>query len=128
MAEKPTTVEQHMASLSEEVRQALRQVQATIHEVVPDGEDCISYAIPAIKLDGKVLMFYAGWAHHVSIYPLPPGSPGFEKRLAPFVAGKGTVKFDVSKPIPLKLVADIVRAHIKRHRATLVTKQSKQTK
>ncbi len=123
MADKPTTVEQYLATLAAEVRAVVEQIRATLHDVIEDGEDAISYAIPAIKVDGKVVVFYSGWSTHVSLYPVPPGSAAFEKRIAPYVAGKGTLKFPLSKPVPYELIAEIGRAHLKRHQAAMAQKQ-----
>jgi uncharacterized protein YdhG (YjbR/CyaY superfamily) len=114
MADKPTSVGQYLATLPADVRERVEQIRAVIHEVVPDGEDVISYAIPAVKLAGKIVVYYSGWRQHVSMYPIPQGTAAFEKRMAPYIAGKGTLKFPLSDPLPVALIKDVVRAHVKR--------------
>ncbi len=117
MAEKPTTVEQYMVTLSDEVATVVRELRAIIGTVIQDAEDCISYAIPAIKVNGKILLYYSGWKNHVSMYPIPPGTAAFEHRIAPYVAGKGTLKFPLSQPLPHELVAEVAATHLTRLRA-----------
>lgn len=116
MAEKPTTVEQHLETLSLDVRVAVEKIRSVVHANIDGLEDCISYAIPAVKLNGKIVLYYSGWAHHVSVYPIPPGSPAFEAKIAPYVAGKGTLKFPVGKghDVPYDLIAEITLAHFAR--------------
>jgi uncharacterized protein YdhG (YjbR/CyaY superfamily) len=125
VAEKPTSVEQYMLTLPDDVQLVLREVRNTIHEAIIGAEDCISYAIPAVKVDGKVVVYYSGWKSHVSVYPIPPGTAAFQKRIAPYVAGKGTLKFLLSEPIPHKLIAEISTAHLKRHKASMAAKAQK---
>ncbi len=111
---KPTTVDEYMQGLSPEVREVLAQVREVIAKVVPEGVECISYAIPAIKLNGKLLIHFSGWKEHISLYPIPPASDALTKKLQPYVAGKGTLKFPVDEPIPLALITQITKAHLKR--------------
>jgi uncharacterized protein YdhG (YjbR/CyaY superfamily) len=127
--EKPTTLEQYMSTLPGDVRDVVQRIHDTIHDTIFDTvdeavsgcEDCISYAIPAVKIGGKILMYYSGWKAHVSVYPIPPGSAAFEHRIAPYVAGKGTLKFPLSKPIPYELIAEIAAAHLVRLQAASKT-------
>lgn len=128
MADKPTTVEQYLSTLTDEARVAVQHIRALIHEMVPDGQDCISYGIAAVKLDGSIVLHYSGWKQHVSVYPIPPGSVAFEKRIAPYVAGKGTLKFPLSEPLPFPIIGEIISAHVKRVEAALSLKKEIQAK
>jgi len=88
-------------------------VRRTIKKAAPEAEEAISYQIPAVKLDGKYLMAFAGWKNHISIYPIPDGPEAFKKELAPYIAGRGTVRFPIAEPIPFKLVEKIVKFHLR---------------
>jgi uncharacterized protein YdhG (YjbR/CyaY superfamily) len=114
--EKATTVEQYLETLNSDIRTVVEKIRGVLHDNIADLEDCISYAIPAVKLNGKTVLHYSGWAHHVALYPIPPGSPAFEKKIAPYIAGKGTLKFPVGKghEVPYDLIAEIALAHLVR--------------
>ena len=98
------TVDEYFAAQPEDVRNILEEVRRTIRGVVPDGEETISYQIPTVTLHGKPVVHYAGWARHVSLYPVPRGDEDFEHRVAPYLSGKGTVKLPLSEPVPHDLV------------------------
>ena len=98
------TVESYLASFPDEVQPILEQVRATIRSAVPAGEETISYDIPTFKVDGKPVVYFAGWKHHVSVYPIPEADDALERELAPFRAAKGTLKFPLDRPIPYELI------------------------
>ena len=98
------TVEAYLGSFPEEVRPILEQVRATIRAAVPGAEETISYDIPTFKLDGRAVVYFAGWKHHVSVYPIPETDEDLERDLAPFRAAKGTLKFPLDQPIPYELI------------------------
>ncbi|MFC9790189.1 iron chaperone [Rhodococcus sp. NPDC127528] len=107
MAEKFATVDEYIASFPDDVRAILEQIRALLHAVVPGSGETISYDIPTVTLGGKSLVYFAGWKHHVSVYPLPAGDPEFERELAPYKSGPGTAKFPLGKPIPYELIERI---------------------
>ena len=63
-------------------------------------------------LNGKYLIYFAGWKNHISVYPVPTGSDEFNRKIAPYIAGKGTLKFPLDKPIPYKLITQMVEIQI----------------
>nr|WP_246461927.1 DUF1801 domain-containing protein [Nocardia transvalensis] len=83
----------------------MRRVRAVVLEAVPGGAETISYQVPAVQAGGKAVVYYAGWQHHVSIYPIPAGDPEFTAAVAPYRAGKGTLKFPLAQPVPYELIA-----------------------
>jgi len=109
------TVSEYISSFPDNVQSVLKKIEKAIQEVVPMGEEVISYGIPAFRVDGKNLVFFAGWKEHVSVYPIPPGPNSFKKKIAPFVKGKGTLQFQLGEPIPYNLIKDIVKFGLKRH-------------
>ncbi|MGW2663620.1 iron chaperone [Nocardia tengchongensis] len=106
MAE-PGTVDEYLAGQPAPARAALEQVRATIHAAVPEASETISYQIPAIQVNGKAVMYFAGWKNFLSVYPVPSGDDGFQQAIAPYLAGKGTLKFPLRDPIPYDLIGDI---------------------
>jgi uncharacterized protein YdhG (YjbR/CyaY superfamily) len=98
------TVEAYLASFPDEVRPILERVRTTIQAAVPRAEETISYDIPTFKVDGKPVVYFAGWKHHVSVYPIPDADERLEEELAPFRAEKGTLKFPLGRPIPYELI------------------------
>lgn len=109
MTEKFATVEDYLDSLAPEVRGVLEEVRATIHAALPGAEDTISYHIPTVVLDGRRVVHYAGWKHHVSLYPAPD-DPALADEIAPYAGGKGTLKFPLDQPVPHELVTRIVQS------------------
>jgi len=71
--------------------------------------ETISYNMPTMTLDGRYLVYFAGWKNHISVYPAPAGDDNYEDRIAPYRASKGTVKFSLRKPIPYELITQIVQ-------------------
>ncbi|RDI50991.1 iron chaperone [Nocardia mexicana] len=101
------TVDDYIATFPDAVQSVLRQVRRTVSEAIPGGAETISYQVPAVQLDGKAVVYYAGWQQHVSVYPIPAGDPGFTEAIAPYRAGKGTLKFPLSQPVPYELIGRI---------------------
>ncbi len=74
----------------------LEEVRKTIRKVLPDAEEVISYNIPTFTIDGRYLVYFAGWQKHVSIYPIPGGDESLEKELEPYRTGPGTLRFPLN--------------------------------
>ena len=102
------TVDEYIGSFPASTQAVLEEIRRRIRSIVPDAGEVISYQIPAITVRGRHLVYFAGWKHHVSVYPLPDADDGLQQELAPYVAGKGTAKFPLSKPIPYDLIDRLV--------------------
>ena len=98
------TVESYLGSFPDEVQPILEQVRTTIRAAVPQAEETISYDIPTFKVGGKPVVYFAGWKHHVSVYPIPEVDEALERELVPFRAAKGTLKFPLDRPSPYELI------------------------
>ena len=87
----------------------LERLRNTILEIVPEAEQCISYGMPAFRLDGKVVAGFAAFKNHLSYFP-HSGSvlPELADDLAGYTASKGTLKFGVDKPLPKALVTKLI--------------------
>jgi uncharacterized protein YdhG (YjbR/CyaY superfamily) len=102
---KVTSVPEYIASKPKEVQVALKQVRRAIRAGVPKAEEGISYQIPAYALNGTTVLFFAGWKAHYSIYPASDALvAAFPRELGRYERSKGTIKFPLSEPVPVKLI------------------------
>jgi uncharacterized protein YdhG (YjbR/CyaY superfamily) len=108
----PKTVEEYLASVPEPGRGALRKLRAIVRSVVPrEASETISYRIPAIRYKG-VLLWFAAFSDHVSLFPTASVIRIFQKDLKTYETSKGTVRFPVSKPLPVTLVKKMIKARL----------------
>jgi len=108
VAEQFATIDQYIGSFPEDVQIVIREVRRRIRNVVPEAGETISYRIPTMTLNGRHLVYFAAWKHHISLYPVPAADEAFERELAPYLAGKGTVRLPLHKPIPYDLIERLV--------------------
>jgi len=104
-----------MASQPKAAREVLERVRRAIRNALPGAEEVISYQIPAYKLNGRVVIYFAGWKQHYSLYPVTKRLIAeFKDELAPYeVNNKGTARFPFSGPVPSKLIAALARSRAK---------------
>jgi uncharacterized protein YdhG (YjbR/CyaY superfamily) len=110
MTGKFSTVDDYIASYSPDVRVILEKIRRTILAVAPGTAETISYGIPTVTLDGRHLIYFAGWKRHISIYPIPDGDAALQQDLAPYKHARGTLRFPLNKPIPYELIQRVVVA------------------
>ena len=115
---KPATIDENLASVPQQHRATLQQLRRTIRAVAPRAEECISYKIPAFRLDGKMLAWFAAARNHCSLFP---GSTAVEQNAAElkkYDVSKGTVRFPADKPLPPTLVRKLIKTKIATMRGT----------
>jgi len=108
---KSKSVAEYIAAQPRASQSALRRVRSVIRKALPGAEEVISYGIPAYRMHGYVALYFASWRAHYSLYPvnarllssLKPSSASFE------VNDKGTIKFPLSEPVPVRLIASIAK-------------------
>lgn len=111
MADRPTTVDEYISTFPEDIQVTLQQVRDTIRHAVPaEASEKISYGIPTFTVNGKYVVYFSGWKHHISLYPIPRYNEKLQKELEPFKAGKGTLQFPLDDPIPYDLVEKVAKA------------------
>jgi len=113
MAPKFTSVDEYIASFPPATQKVLEEIRVLIKSLAPDAKSKISYQIACFELNGRNLVHFAGWKKHVSLYPVPAGSEAFQRQIKPYVDGKGTLKFPLDEPLPIKLIGRIVKLHLK---------------
>ena len=107
---KPATVEEYLAGFEPELQERLQLVRSTLHDAVPGMADGIRYGMPIVSLDGSYVVHYAGWKHHIGLYPVPVFDDGLEERLAPLRSTKDTIKLLHRDPVPVELLTRLARA------------------
>lgn len=107
-------VDQFIDQLPDKQRHYLQQMRDIVMSVAPEAAQMISYQIPAFKLNGKMLVYISAWKSHVSLYPIPPADGALTHRMAPYIAGKGTLRFMLDVSLPTDLIRDVTVAHRRR--------------
>lgn len=108
------SVDEYIASHPEAAQGILERVRSAIRKAVPGAEEAISYQIPAYKLHGSPVLYFAGWRQHYSLYPATGHVVStFKDELAPYEVRKGTIRFPLSQPVPVKLIERIAKARAK---------------
>jgi uncharacterized protein YdhG (YjbR/CyaY superfamily) len=114
---QPTTIDEYIAGFPEAVRSRLARLRETIGKAAPKATEAISYQIPTFRLDGKYLIYFAGWKDHTAVYPIPAGDEAFAREIEPYRAAKGSLHFPHDKPLPLALVRKAVKFAVKARQA-----------
>jgi uncharacterized protein YdhG (YjbR/CyaY superfamily) len=118
-------MDEYLAHVNPDQRIALEKLRRTIRAVAPKAEECISYGIPAFRLDGHSLVFFGAWANHCSFYP---GSSTTLKKfrgdLKGFQITKGTIRFSPDNPLPTTLVKKLVKARTAENRIESLCRKS----
>lgn len=112
-----SSVADYLAAQPPRQRKALRQIRAAVKKA-GKLEERISYGIPTFHMDGRYVIYMAGFSEHVSVYPVTPGMVAkYGKRIAPYRSGAGTLRFPLDKPLPLGLITSLTKVRINERRA-----------
>ncbi len=107
-----SSIDEYLAPFPPETRKALEEMRALIGASAPDATETIAYAMPTFDLNGRHLVHFAGFAHHVGLYPIPTAIEAFKEELAPYRQGKGSVQFPLDQPLPADLIRRIVEFRV----------------
>lgn len=112
MTEAPKTVDEYLKRVPEPSRSALQRVRTIVRDAIPlEATEVISYGIPTFKHNG-VLMSFAAFSHHCSVFPGAGPIEEFQKDLKNFRTARGTIQFAPEKPLPSRLLRKLVKARI----------------
>ncbi len=104
------SVDEYTAAFPDDVQAVLRRVRRAIRKAVPEAEEVISYQIPAYRLHGGVVLYFAGWKQHYSLYPANAHLiEAFREDLAAYKVNRGTIRFPLSKAAPVRLIERLAR-------------------
>jgi uncharacterized protein YdhG (YjbR/CyaY superfamily) len=118
MKNKPKTIDEFLATFSEDTRAALERLRKTIKSAAPKAEECISYGLAAFRLDGKPLVAFGAASNHCAFYPMSSSTVAAHKDdLEGYDTSTGTIRFSVDKPLPATLVRKLVKARIAENEA-----------
>ncbi len=106
------SIDEYFATFPKDVQKIMEQLRRTIKAAAPGAKEKISYQIAAFELNGRNLIHYAAWKNHIAMYPVLSGSEAFNKEVSQYVDGKGTLKFPLDKPLPSKLITEIVKFRV----------------
>lgn len=119
------SVDEYIATKPDGVQAILKRVRNAIRKAVPGADEVISYQIPAFKLDGKAVLYFAGWKEHYSLYPATDRVvEEFKDELAPYEVSKGTIRFPLSRPVPVSLIGRIAELRAKEGRERAAAKRA----
>jgi uncharacterized protein YdhG (YjbR/CyaY superfamily) len=108
------SVDEYIARQPEAVQDILQLVRGTIRKALPRAEEVISYQIPAYKIHGTAVLYFAGWKQHYSLYPATEQIvKAFKEQLRPYELSKGTIRFPLSDSVPVRLIARIAKLRAK---------------
>lgn len=110
-----TSVDEYLGTQPTSAQGVLARVRATIRRAVPGAQEGISYGIPTYKLNGRIVLYFAGWKAHYSLYPSNARLVrAFKRELEPYeVNDKGTIRFPLSEPVPVRLIEGIAKFRAK---------------
>ena len=110
---KAASVKEYIAAFPKETQKLLNDVRSAITKAAPGAEEKISYGLPAYHLHGRPLVYFGGFEKHIGFYATPTGHEAFEKELSVYKQGKGSVQFPINEPMPINLIAKIVKFRAK---------------
>jgi uncharacterized protein YdhG (YjbR/CyaY superfamily) len=116
----------YIASQPEDMQRILTTVRATISKAVPEAVEVISYNMPSFKLNGRVLMYFAGWTGHYAIYPGSAATlAAMSSALMHYDVSKGTIRFNKTAPVPVKVIAEIAKRRAQENAVRAETSKAK---
>ena len=111
-ARKSSSVEEYIKGFPAEVQDLLEEIRKIIREKAPQAVEGIAYGMPAYKLNGKPLVYFAGHNKHIGFYATPSGHSAFSKELSGYRQGKGSVQFPLDRPLPHDLIGRMVQFRV----------------
>lgn len=118
------SIDEYIATFSEDVQAILQELRATIKAAAPDATETISYQMPTFYLKGN-LVHFAAFKKHIGFYPAPRGIEAFKDELSGYKGAKGSVQFPIDEPLPLELITRIVKFRVEENLKKAESKSKK---
>ena len=115
MASRFASVDEYISALPDDVRSLMEQVRRSIHTVVPDIGETISYSMPTFTLDGTPLVHVAAWKKHIGLYPLPAMDDDLARDVAPYRGTESTLRLPLDA-LPFDLLERVLAAMVEQRR------------
>jgi uncharacterized protein YdhG (YjbR/CyaY superfamily) len=110
---KPETIDDYLALVPSDQRNALERLRCAIHAVAPGAEECISYSLPAFRLQGRLVAGFGATPTHCAYYPMSGTVvEKLKQELRTYDTSKGTIRFQPSKPLPVSLIRKLLRVRL----------------
>ncbi len=101
-------VEVYLGQFDGAVRARLDQLRGIVRSEAPNAEEKVSYGLVGYKLNGKPLVYFGGFTHHVGFYATPNGHEAFAEEFAKYKQAKGSVQFPLDQPLPVQLIKRVI--------------------
>jgi uncharacterized protein YdhG (YjbR/CyaY superfamily) len=121
------TIDAYIRSFPKDVQRKLEAIRNIVSRLAPEAQEKISYQMPTFYLNGN-LVHFAAFENHIGFYPTPPGIAAFQDELAKYKNGKGSVQFQLDKPLPADLIERIVEYRITMNKNKTKSKPKVETK
>jgi uncharacterized protein YdhG (YjbR/CyaY superfamily) len=125
---KPTSVDEYIDELPSKTKPFLKKLRQIVIKNAPDAEEVISYGMPAYKLHG-MLLYFSAFTNHYSLFAFPSAIIAFKDQLKGYETSKGTIRFSFDKPLPSKLITEIIKfkvsENLNKHLAKELVKKKK---
>lgn len=108
------TVDAYIEAQPTQARAMLNELRAAVRAAAPAAEESIRYDIPSYKLDGRPMISFGAWKHHVGLYPVHTLDESLEREVGPLRAAKSTLQLPLGKPYPGDLMKRVMKAIVDR--------------
>ncbi len=112
MTKQPLTADDYIAQFSGEPEARLRTLRQIVQHEAPAATESLSYGLVGYKLNGKPLVYFGAFPHHIGFYATPNGHEAFKEEFAPFKQGKGSVQLPLDQPLPVELIRRVVQYRV----------------
>ena len=119
-----TTVEEYIKAQPRKIKKLLTELRTLIKKNAPRVQESISYNMPAYKLEGRPLVYFAAYENHIGFYPMPSAIKKFQKEIAFYKNAKGSLQLPLEEPLPEKLISGMVKFRVKENLAKTKIRKS----
>ena len=106
------SMDQYIAAFPKDTQQVLEELRSTIKAAAPEVVEKITYQMPTFDLNGRHLVYFSAWKHHIGLYPIPAGDEAFQQEISQYKSAKSSLNFPIDKPLPLELIRKFVKFRV----------------